>query len=178
MPQSSAMILDANAFIEPKNRFYAFDICPGFWDFVIDDFENRNAMSVVHVRNELLAGGDDLSTWVKDKIDKVHFFDCAGDTKVVDEQRRVASYVMGAYTKRNVVNDFLSPGVADSWIASYALAYGGTVVTQEQSRSKNRKVSLVDVCDHFGIHHVNVFEFLRSEKARFISQSDNQPNRP
>ena len=41
------MILDANAFIEPKNRFYAFDICPGFWDFVIDDFENGNAMSVI-----------------------------------------------------------------------------------------------------------------------------------
>jgi hypothetical protein len=164
------MILDANAFIEPKNRFYAFDICPGFWDFVIEDFENGNAMSVIHVRDELLTGGDDLSKWVKDKIDKVHFFDCAGDPKVVAEQQRVVSYVMSAYTRQNVINDFLAPGVADSWIAAYVLAYGGTVVTQEQPRSKSKKVSLVDVCDHFGIHHVNVFEFLRTEKAKFVYQ--------
>ena len=170
MPHNSAMILDANAFIEPKNRFYAFDICPGFWDFVIDDFENGNAMSVIHVRDELLAGGDDLSSWVKDKIDKVHFFDCAGDSKVVAEQYRVASYVMSAYTKQNVINDFLAPGVADSWIVAYALSYGGNVVTQEQSRLANRKVSLIDVCNHFGIHHINVFEFLRAEKAKFVYQ--------
>ncbi len=168
MPQSSAMILDTNAFIEPKNRFYAFDICPGFWDFVIEDFENGSATSVIHVRDELLTGGDDLSKWVKEKIDKVHFFDCAGDSKVVAEQQRVVLYVMGAYTRQNVINDFLAPGVADSWIVAYALAYGGTIVTQEQHRSKSKKVSLVDVCDHFGIHHVNVFEYLRAEKAKFV----------
>lgn len=40
-------------FIEPKNRFYAFDICPGYWEFVIDDFESGNAMSVTHVHNEI-----------------------------------------------------------------------------------------------------------------------------
>lgn len=170
MPQSSAMILDANAFIESKNRFYAFDICPGFWDFVIDDFENGNAMSVSHVRDELLAGGDDLSAWVKGKIDKVHFYDCAGDSAIVAEQRRVAKYVMGAYTKPNVVSNFLSPGVADPWIVAYALAYGGIVVTQERSWTTTKKVSIIDVCDHFGIHHVNVFEFLRAEKAKFVYQ--------
>lgn len=43
-------------------------------------------------------------------------------------------------------------------------------MTQEQHRSKGKKVSLVDVCDHFGIYHVNVFEFLRSEKAIFVFQ--------
>lgn len=24
-------LLDANVFIEAKNRYYGFDICPGFW---------------------------------------------------------------------------------------------------------------------------------------------------
>ncbi|MDO4538890.1 MAG: DUF4411 family protein [Coriobacteriales bacterium] len=164
------MVLDANAPVEPKNCFYAFDFCPGFWDFLVDDFDNGNAMSIIHVRDELLAGGDDLSKWIKDTINKVHFFDCAGDPGVVAKQRDVASYVMGAYTRQNVISDFLSPRVADPWIAAYALAYGGTVVTQEQSRSKRKKVSLVDVCGHFGIHHVNLFEFLRAEKAKFVYQ--------
>ena len=172
MPQRPAMVLDSNAFIEPKNRFYAFDICPGFWDFVADDFANGNAMSIIHVRDEILAGGDELSTWMKGKLDKVHFHDCAADSKVLSEQLRVASYVMGACTKQNLINDFLGPGVADSWVAAYALAYGSTVVTQEIHRSMNRKVSLFDVCDHFGIHHIDVFEFLRAEKARFVYKKD------
>ena len=25
-------LLDSNVFIEAKNRYYAFDICPGFWE--------------------------------------------------------------------------------------------------------------------------------------------------
>ena len=73
MPLSNVMILDSNAFIEQKNRFYAFDICPGFWEFVIDDFESGNAMSVTHVRNEILGGSDALSTWMKDELDKKYF---------------------------------------------------------------------------------------------------------
>ena len=55
MPQKLPMVLDSNAFIEPKNRFYAFDICPGFWDFVAADFANGNAISIINVRDEILA---------------------------------------------------------------------------------------------------------------------------
>ncbi len=27
-------LLDANVFIEAKNLYYAFDICPGFWTWM------------------------------------------------------------------------------------------------------------------------------------------------
>ncbi len=27
-------LFDANVFIEAKNRYYAFDICPGFWEWM------------------------------------------------------------------------------------------------------------------------------------------------
>ena len=168
MPQSPSLVLDTNAFIESKNRFYAFDICPGFWDFVIEDFDKGNAMSITHVRDEILTGGDDLSVWVRDKLDKVHFFDCGNDLKVIAAQQRVASHVMNTYSKPNVVSDFLKPGVADSWIVAYTLAHGGIVVTQETHKRRGKKVSLTDVCDHFGVHHVDIFEFLRIEKARFV----------
>jgi len=164
------MILDTNAFIEPANRFYSFDICPGYWDFVMEDFESSNAISIKHVRDEVLVGEDKLADWMKESINKVHFYDCAGDEAVVAEQRRVAEYVMHTYDKPNVINDFLATGVADSWIVAYALAHGGTVVTQETHKRKGKKVSLVDVCKHFGIHQIDVFEFLRIEKARFVYQ--------
>lgn len=103
-------------------------------------------------------------------VDRGDFFNCIGDSNVVAAQRRVAQYGMNQYTKQIIINDFLSPGVADPWIVAYALAFGETVVTQERSRSATRKVSLIDVCDRFGIRHIDVFEFLRAEKATFVYQ--------
>lgn len=168
MPQLPSIILDANAFIEPKNRFYAFDICPGFWDFIIDIFASGNAGSIMPVRDEILAGGDNLSTWMKGSLNKVSFYDCIADPQVVAEYQRVASYVQTAYSKPQVVHDFLKPGAADPWIVAHALAYDATVVTQETHKSRGKKVSLFDVCNHFGIHHVDVFEFIRSAHAQFV----------
>lgn len=42
-------LIDSNAFIESKNRYYAFDICPGFWDFMVDDFNAERSLSIRHV---------------------------------------------------------------------------------------------------------------------------------
>ena len=53
MPRAD-MILDTNVFIESKNRYYAMDICPGFWEFLEDDFKAGRSMSITHVRAEIL----------------------------------------------------------------------------------------------------------------------------
>lgn len=174
MPQNQQMILDSNVFIEAKNRFYAFDICPGYWDFVNKDFRSGGALSIMHVWDELAFGGDDLAAWMKDHLDKkTQFYDCIADEAVVAQYRMVSSYVTAEYhLKPNAIQDFLAPAVADPWLVSYALAYGGCIVTQETSKQAKKKVSLVDVCDHFGIRHIDVFEFLRAEKARFVLADD------
>lgn len=168
MPQQIPMVLDTNVFIEPKNRYYPFDICPGFWEFLIADFKDGNAVSVLSVRDELLAQEDDLSDWVKDVVPKVHFIDCLKDQSVLENQLEVAEYVRDYYDKPNLIEDFLGDSVADSWVIAYAKAKNGIVVTHETHKSKGRKVSMSDVCDHFGIHHIDVFEFLRQEKAKFV----------
>lgn len=169
MPQSQKMVLDSNALIEAKNRYYAFDICPGYWDFVIRDFGRGNATSIIHVWDEIELGGDDLTTWMKGNLDKKQFYDCAKDADVVTQYRVVSSYVTSAYAgKPNAISDFLEPSVADPWLVAYALAYEGTIVTQETPKPSMKKVSLVDVCDHFGVRHINMIEFLRAEKARFV----------
>ncbi|WP_322155030.1 DUF4411 family protein [Paratractidigestivibacter sp.] len=165
MSSPETMILDTNIFIEAKNRFYAFDICPGFWEFIEDDFMNRRSLSVRQVRDELLFGDDDLSEWVKTTLNKAYFHDCLADEKVSEAQLRVYEFVSNADYKPNAVQDFFGDTVADSWLAAFALTYGGTVVTQEVHKA--RKVSLYDVCDHFGIHHIDVFDYLRAQQARF-----------
>lgn len=166
--QQQPMVLDANVFIEPKNRYYSFDICPGFWDFLVTDFANGNAVSIQPVREEILAQEDELADWVKEMLPKVHFVDCIKDPMVLRKQLEVAEYVRSYYKKPNVIEDFLRAGVADSWVIAYARANDGIVVTHETHKARGKKVSIYDVCNHFGLRHVDVFEFLRREKARFV----------
>lgn len=54
-------LLDANVLIEAKNRYYAFDIAPGFWDWLHQAHLQSLACSIEAVRDELLTGKDDLA---------------------------------------------------------------------------------------------------------------------
>lgn len=167
-------LIDSNAFIESKNRYYAFDICPGFWDFMIDGFNAGRSFSIRHVYDELIVGGDELTDWVRERLEKGSFKDCLDDKKVMAAYIQVAEYVQAEY-KQNVAAEFLAEAVADPWLVAYAMVHGGCIVTQEVSKPSKRKASLVDVCDHFNVHHIGVIEFLRSEKARFVySKSEAQ----
>ena len=40
------LLLDANVFIEAKNRYYAFDIHPGFWAW-IQDAHSRDEVATI-----------------------------------------------------------------------------------------------------------------------------------
>ena len=49
-------LLDTNVLIEAKNRYYAFDIAPGFWAWLDRAHDQKLACSIEAVRDELLAG--------------------------------------------------------------------------------------------------------------------------
>ena len=111
----------------------------------------------------------DLAAWMKSMLDRKQFYDCSRNDGVLAQYRLVSSYVADAYSsKQNAIRDFLKPGVADPWLAAYAMAHGGTIVTQETAKLSKRKASLVDICDYFGVRHMDMIEFLRIEKARFV----------
>ncbi len=44
--ESSFFVLDSNIFIEAHRRYYAFDICPGFWDSLRSGFRRGHSFSV------------------------------------------------------------------------------------------------------------------------------------
>lgn len=58
-----AYLLDANVFIEAKNRYYGMDFCPAFWDWLTAQNAKGTAFSIEKVGDELAAGGDDLASW-------------------------------------------------------------------------------------------------------------------
>lgn len=56
-----AYVLDSNVFIEAKNRYYAFDICPGFWDWLHAAHESGQVFSIEAVKQELTSRDDELT---------------------------------------------------------------------------------------------------------------------
>ncbi len=57
-------LLDANVLITAHRSYYAFDLCPGFWDSVRAGFSAGRICSTRRVQAELLRGGDVLADWV------------------------------------------------------------------------------------------------------------------
>ena len=155
------LLVDADVFISAKNKYYAFDICPGFWDSLVHHFGAGNVHSIDKVRNELLAGRstEDLYQWVKN-LPPAFFLDTT-QVDVVDAYAKIMLWVQRnpQYLDRAKAK-FATE--ADGWLAAYGIAHGGIVVTNEQPRSESRNgVLLPDICDHFGVPYKDTFEMLR-----------------
>lgn len=169
MPQSNSFLLDTNVFIEPKNRYYPFDICPGYWQLLKANLGGDVVNSITHVYDEIVAGGDELAKWTRGSFKRGCFIDCPSDAAVFSKYIDVAKYVKSLPNKKpNAIQDFLRTGVADPWLVAQAAVYDEVVVTMEVSRLVSpKKVSLVDVCDRFDVRHVDIFTFLRCLNAVF-----------
>jgi Domain of unknown function (DUF4411) len=68
MSDGERYLLDANAFIEAHRRYYAFDLCPGYWEALLAYHAAGRLYSIDRVRDELLQGDDPLADWVKSEV--------------------------------------------------------------------------------------------------------------
>lgn len=156
-------LLDANIFIEAKNRYYGLDFCPAFWDWLIAS----NAAGVVHsiekVGDELAAGSDNLATWAGRRGSE---FFLKPDATILPALARVSTWASSQNYEQGAVSEFLQE--ADYYLISHALAHGHTVVTHERFAATAREIKIPNVCIPLGIKVVNPFEMLRSERASFV----------
>jgi hypothetical protein len=161
-------LLDSNVFIEAKNRYYAFDICPGFWHWM-DSVVGADVGSIQNVRDELSKGEDELATWVNHRRDADWFL------KVDDEDTqkvfsKIAEHVTNLDYKEAGVAKFLSG--ADPWLIAKAAVIGGTLVTHEVLNEFAKKtVPIPNVCKKFGVPFMNTFDALRGLSTSFNWQS-------
>lgn len=58
-------LVDANVLIEAKNRYYAFDIAPGFWAWLEGAHAAGEVGSIETVHKELVSGNDELADWAR-----------------------------------------------------------------------------------------------------------------
>ena len=79
-------VLDANTFIEAKNRYYGFEICPGFWTALISTHRSGEVVSIDRILDELKSQKDRLSDWVEKEVPK-SFFKKTQDKTDIDTYR-------------------------------------------------------------------------------------------
>jgi hypothetical protein len=155
-------LLDANVFIQAKNLHYGFDFCPAFWSWLDVANADGRVHSIEKVRDEILAGDDELSDWAKAHGDD---FFLKPDSAIVASLRTVSTWAGGAGYEPAAVNTFLQVG--DYYLVAHAHAHGLVVVTHEIAANSTKKIKIPNACIDLGIKCMTPYEMLRVEKARF-----------
>jgi Domain of unknown function (DUF4411) len=169
MSTAKTYVLDANVFIEAKRRYYAFDLCPGFWEALLWHQAQGNLGSIDRVKAELRRGGDDLSSWANDVMPGVCFASTT-DQSVID---RFGEAVRWVQAQRQFLPEAKAKFAesADGWLIAYAKETGKTLVTQEvAAKEARKKVPIPNVCEAFGVAYLDTFTMLNDLQVRFVWQ--------
>jgi hypothetical protein len=166
-----AYLLDANVFIQAKNLHYGFEICPGFWDWIVRANKRGLVYSIEKVGDELQAGADELSEWAK--TNERGFF-VKPDQKLPDGLARVSAWVHASRYEAMAVNAWMQSG-ADYYLVAQALANEHVVVTHERVDASAKKIKIPNVCDGLGVKCMSIWDVLRKEGARFVLENSAAP---
>jgi hypothetical protein len=165
---------------KPKNRYYPFSFCPGFWKALIAQHQKSRVFSIDRVRDELIkpkneAGDkpDELSNWAKDQVPDT-FFKKTLDQEVVKAFREIIAWVSSeAQFTPAAKAEFADK--ADGWLIAYARVNGHVLVTHEEhAPDAKAKVPIPNVCLEFDVEYVDTFEMLENLGVKLILS----PRRP
>jgi hypothetical protein len=167
MSDGKRYVLDANVFIEAHQRYYGFDICPGFWLALARQHEKKRVFSIDKVKAELVRGKDPLSDWTKDRAPGT-FFKGTADKRVSDAFADMVNWVQ-AEQQFTPEAKSLFASVADGWVIAYAKTNGLVAVTHEEyARDVKKKVPIPNVCLEFNVEYCNTFAMLRDLGVQFV----------
>ncbi|WP_250493068.1 DUF4411 family protein [Caballeronia sp. GAWG1-1] len=158
-------LLDSNIFVEAQNRYYASDICPGFWDWLDDANAKGLIASVGEVYDELAGKGDSLAEWIEARRGTGWFVDVTDEetqSSFIEIVQHIES--IDRYTRPSR-DQFL--GGADPWLIAKARTMGCGVATHERFHEHTTKVKIPNVCVNFGVPIRDTFDILRELRISF-----------
>lgn len=158
-----AYFLDADVFIQAKNRHYGFDFCPAFWDWLVIANREERVFSIERVGGELRAGNDQLAEWTGERGDG---FFLKPDDRMVPALREVALWARDQDYEPVAVSTFLED--ADYYLVAQALALDAMVVTHEVFAATTKKIKIPNACLGVGVTFTTPFDMLRRERVQFV----------
>ncbi|MDE7195737.1 MAG: DUF4411 family protein [Helicobacter sp.] len=159
-------LIDTNIFIESAYRFYAFDICPGFWDFLGKCSETDYVKSIDKVYDEIISNNPKLQDF-KERLKGVGFF-LPIENILLDFCVKLSRNLQEMKYTEIAIKNFSE--CADFFLIALAHQESYTIVTHESKSSGNarNKIKIPDVCEKLEICCIDVAEFLRRERAKFV----------
>ena len=159
-------LMDSNSYITPYKTYYNFDFAKGFWNTLESGLQNRSIVMIDKVKEELLAGEDDLSDWVKN-LEGIDVIDHRTE-EVLNVYGSILQYVqtIGLY-KVEALTEWSRENIADAWIIAVAKVYGFTIVTFEKpnnglhANNPSRNAKIPDVAKVFGVDTIDLFDMMR-----------------
>ncbi len=161
-------LFDANVFIEAKNRYYAFDINPGFWDWIEDAHGRTEVATIDKVADEIAAGKDELKDWFKAMPPTFAIpFDIADQPYVA----QLGQWAVNQGFTQAAISDFM--GSADLFLIAKAAADNHVIVSHETIVDPNAKtrVKIPNACAEVGVECITIYEALRRDNAPFTYRS-------
>lgn len=158
-------LLDANVFIQAKNAYYGFDICPGFWDWLDQAHAHHRIASIDRIGDELKAGSDQLAAWAKSRPSLF----LTPDASVIDSLRVTSAWAATSRYEQAAVREYTR--IADAQLVAHAHAHGLTVVTHEIPSNGLKKIKIPDACRVLDVPYTSIISVLRSEGAAFTLSS-------
>lgn len=159
-------LIDTNIFIESAYRFYAFDICPGFWAFLEKASDTDDIKSIIKVYEELQSDKEELKDF-KEKLKNKNFFLSIDDITAASYTKISKTLLeMGYY--QDAIKKFSSS--ADYFLIALAYQESYIIVTHEAKSGSNakRQIKIPNVCEKLNIECIDISDFLRQEKIKFI----------
>jgi hypothetical protein len=162
-------ILDANVFLEAYKRYYAFDLCPGFWQSIKHHGAEGIAATIDKVWDQLQEG-ESLDEWKANSrgllvlsTDEADILSAYGEViRWAQKQTRFESAAKASFASD-----------PDAWLIAFAKARKLTMVSHEKSEPNSKRIiKIPDVCKAFEIPYSNTFDMLRNLQ---VSYHWNQP---
>jgi len=166
----SVFVIDANVLMQAHRLYYAFPICPGFWDFLLQQYQDGHIVSVDKVRAEI-DPGDALFQWVQSSVPPA-LFAYTQASAVGSNFSALAGWVQSQGQFTQAAKDEFAR-VADGWLVAYAQAHPHHVVVTMEERADQAKknVPLPNVCLQFGVRYTDTFTMLKELGGRFVLET-------
>lgn len=152
--------LDANAFIEPWNKYFTIGRCPEYWDILNDLGKKQIVFCPDQVKREIDKTDDGLKAWLSSR----DFF-LRQETEIVQQHVRT---VLKAFPQ--LINIGANRSMADPWVIAHAMAEQAVVVSKEylmRPGQKSSQIKIPDVCNHFNVTCITDFNFIDELGIKF-----------
>lgn len=167
MVNDSVYLIDANALMTPYRQYYAFDLCPSFWDRLTEAFDDGRIVLLEQVKREIMKGDDPLTDWMKANEEIIEVCDYKTD-KIVSNYQAVLQYIQGCgLYKESALAAWAPEDIADPWLIATAMDKDYVIVTLEapsgglSASSPNKAAKIPDVAKAMGVQTVSLFEMMR-----------------